>query len=643
MKLKAGHYLTTYISPPEISNLLNLQPRHDHNATVWFLSADGRLELQRHWEFERFSGYKHHGVTAPNLEALREFLGVLLKKVGLLWQDILGCWGTAGLEVGTTPESPDQRFSIHTMAHLFSVMANDTFRLNNGVTLGFGLDGGPDHMLGRTRHQYVGAVARDGHFSYFPAESPGRLFDAASKLYGLEAGSLMALATASDATVEIDVTRYLDNSQFCDAYPAETMDVYATAERVVKDIDRLVVRCLTTLENTGFTSEEQTASATMKVVQSMSTTILARNVDRAIQEFEIRPTQTSLAMAGGFALNCPANSWLMEKYRFKSFFGSPCANDAGQSIGLGLMGFHGLLGPDLVTSEAGAFLGEGIDDLNKTLADLSEHIDSVSTDIDRFVDDVIRQPVAWVEGRAEAGPRALGHRSLLCDPRSQKGRDQLNLIKHRQWWRPVAPIVLRERFEDFFRNASDSPFMLRTFDVRPDQQHRIPGVLHLDGTARCQTIGPEVGLLYDMIQNYARKTGIPMLGNTSLNDKGQPIVQTAAETIAFCIARKVQVVYIDGFRIELNSKPTNGLVKKSRRTWTEASMDEFPTDSGNPFKLAPADLYFLATQIDLQRTCDLKTQAGASAVRIAAAAHYQLFPADLSWVESFVTRKQISK
>jgi hypothetical protein len=165
---------------------------------------------------------------------------------------------------------------------------------------------------------------------------------------------------------------------------------------------------------------------------------------------------------------------------------------------------------------------------------------------------VQRGPLAWVDGAAEIGPRALGHRSILADPRTPASRDALNRCKGRQWWRPVAPIVLAEEAADWFEIDRPSPYMLETAAVRPDAVSRVPAIAHLDGTARLQTLTAAADpQLYAAIAAFHRATGVPVLCNTSLNDKGEPIVNTAAEALTFCVRKGLTVAYVEGRRIAL--------------------------------------------------------------------------------------------
>ena len=141
--------------------------------------------------------------------------------------------------------------------------------------------------------------------------------------------------------------------------------------------------------------------------------------------------------------------------------------------------------------------------------------------------------VGWFQGGSEFGPRALGNRSILADPRNASMKDLLNArVKHRQAFRPFAPIVLVERAHEVFEGDEDSPFMLLAKRVRPDWVDRIPAIVHVDGTARVQTVRREHNeRLYLLLAEFEKITGIPVLLNTSFNIRGEPIVETPADAM----------------------------------------------------------------------------------------------------------------
>ncbi|MDX3234088.1 carbamoyltransferase C-terminal domain-containing protein, partial [Streptomyces sp. ME19-01-6] len=166
----------------------------------------------------------------------------------------------------------------------------------------------------------------------------------------------------------------------------------------------------------------------------------------------------------------------------------------------------------------GAYLGHSDDDLAAALAGFEEFIADVTpADARMVVEDLRAGPVVWVDGRAELGPRALGHRSILADPRTVESKDELNRIKQREWWRPVAPMIREEDFGDWFEAPRTSPYMLETFLVRRDRAELVPAIAHLDRSARVQTVNREQNpFIHDVLSAFVEATGVPILCNTSL-------------------------------------------------------------------------------------------------------------------------------
>ena len=165
-----------------------------------------------------------------------------------------------------------------------------------------------------------------------------------------------------------------------------------------------------------------------------------------------------------------------------------------------------------------------------------------------FVEALVKGHIlVWLNQNAEIGPRALGNRSLIAATTSMEVKDKLNSIKKRQWWRPVAPLVMDELGDEFFSNYRTSLNMLLNFVVKPEKRDVIPAVIHHDGTARVQSVSNSSNaVLYSLLQAYYSRTGIPLLCNTSLNDAGEPIINTIEEAIEFALHKGLQTVCING-------------------------------------------------------------------------------------------------
>ncbi|AWP22867.1 carbamoyltransferase [Acidiferrobacter sp. SPIII_3] len=245
-----------------------------------------------------------------------------------------------------------------------------------------------------------------------------------------------------------------------------------------------------------------------------------------------------LCFAGGTALNCSANDRLWRESPFRRVFIPPAPSDAGTALGCAIYGLTEILKAPCRYRWNTDFLGPArapgaIDDALHTACDLViERPDDLSA---RIADLLAHSRVVGLyQGRSEFGPRALGHRSILGDPRDVRVRDWINArVKQREWFRPLAPIVLLEEAERFFEIKGPSPFMQFAAGVRPEATTVIPAVTHIDNTARLQTVADsDDPLLRRILADFARRTGVPVLLNTSFNRKEEPIVETVDEALA---------------------------------------------------------------------------------------------------------------
>jgi carbamoyltransferase len=247
-----------------------------------------------------------------------------------------------------------------------------------------------------------------------------------------------------------------------------------------------------------------------------------------------RTGQRDLVLAGGLALNCVANTRLYDEGPFDRVWVQPAAGDAGTALGAALhvaADFGEPAGP--MTS---ADLGRDWSDdelehwLRRAALPYERPADVADTVAQALSEDRL---VAWFQGRAEFGPRALGHRSLLAHPGRRSTVDRLNEVKGREQFRPVAPMVLAERAGELFaRGPIPSPYMLFVHDVVAEWRDRIPAVLHVDGTARIQTVSAELQpLLARMLRAFERRTSLPVVVNTSLNTAGRPMVDDPRDAL----------------------------------------------------------------------------------------------------------------
>ncbi len=249
----------------------------------------------------------------------------------------------------------------------------------------------------------------------------------------------------------------------------------------------------------------------------------------------------NLCIAGGVALNCVANGRIAREAGFENVWIQPAAGDDGIAIGCAYYGLHEIQRKPRTFVMTHSYVGRSYSDADIGAATgaavfrLETKINK-SEDICRDTARVLAEGnvVGWFQGRSEFGPRALGNRSIIADPRTPEMKDILNArVKHRQPFRPFAPIVLAERARDIFEGEEDSPFMLIAKRVRPEWRDKIPAIVHVDGTARVQTVRPETNdRLYRLLKAFDAITGVPVLINTSFNVKGEPIVETPDDAVA---------------------------------------------------------------------------------------------------------------
>jgi carbamoyltransferase len=268
-----------------------------------------------------------------------------------------------------------------------------------------------------------------------------------------------------------------------------------------------------------------------------------------------------LCLAGGVALNCVANGRILREGPFRQLFIQPAAGDAGGALGVAAFLQHHLFQVPRRNVMRHAFLGPsfGRDEIRALLrvkGAVFEELDEtalLATTAQAIAD---QQVVGWFQGRMEFGPRALGARSILADPRNPENRDRVNLkIKFRESFRPFAPAVRRERAGDFFELEPESPFMLLVAQAR-DGQRRLPATTHVDGSARVQTVDGETNpLFHRLLGEFERLTGTPVLINTSFNVRGEPIVCSPADALRCFLETGMDLLVIDRFVLRKSEQP----------------------------------------------------------------------------------------
>jgi carbamoyltransferase len=259
-----------------------------------------------------------------------------------------------------------------------------------------------------------------------------------------------------------------------------------------------------------------------------------------------------LCLGGGSTLNSVANQKIRELSGFEDVFVPAPTGDSGNAIGVALWGYHNLLDqPCHARRLPSAALGRPYSDAEIDAAiayagDAVEVRDAYPAEVARLIAD--GNVVGWVQGRSEMGPRALGHRSILADPRRSDIRDYLNItVKHREPFRPYAPSALAEHASDWFDFEGASPFMLFVPAVRADKRSTVPAITHVDGTARLQTVEAAAEPAYHALINaFYQLTGVPLVLNTSYNDNGEPIVETPCDAVLTFLRTEIDYLVLEG-------------------------------------------------------------------------------------------------
>lgn len=337
-------------------------------------------------------------------------------------------------------------------------------------------------------------------------------------------------------------------------------------------------------------------------VQEVTETVMLRMARHVYKETR----EKNLCLAGGVALNCVGNGRILRETEFENLWIQPAAGDAGGALGAALSVWYQCLGNKRELDEfsrentdamKGALLGNSFsnDEVKTTLGGIGAKYKKL--DRGDLIETVARllaegKVVGWFQGRMEFGPRALGARSILGDPRSPEMQSQLNLkIKFRESFRPFAPAILREKLTDYFELDQDSPYMLLVAPVREDkripvaesdtkgiaklkiQRSQIPAVTHVDFSARIQSVTREENpIFYDLIRKFEELTNCPVLINTSFNVRGEPIVCTPEQAFNCFVRTEMDFLVIEDFLLDKNEQPDK--LKISDNSW----QNEFPLD-----------------------------------------------------------------
>jgi carbamoyltransferase len=281
--------------------------------------------------------------------------------------------------------------------------------------------------------------------------------------------------------------------------------------------------------------------------------VLEENVLKMVNWFQEKTGEKNLCMAGGVALNCVLNGVIRDEGKFENIWVQPASGDSGTALGAalwvdaqqgGTRNFkmdHCYWGPEYTDEEVENFL--------KWTKVPYRKLENVAEETAKIL--AADKIIGWFQGRMEFGPRALGGRSILASPIHAEMQQKLNEIKDREDFRPVAPVVLESDAGEWFEDAGFSPFMLFVYKVKRDKADKIPAVRHIDGTSRIQTINEEQHpLYYNLLKEFKKLTGVPVLINTSFNTRGEPIVCTPRDAIECFWTSPFDALVINSFLLE---------------------------------------------------------------------------------------------
>ena len=414
------------------------------------------------------------------------------------------------------------------------------------VTDGYGDDAAQSAYVGQDNH-----LERLWHGNFF--DSLGMLYTAVTMHLGFkmfEEGTVMALAASGGPTY---VRRFADlihlkpDGQFAvnrdyvcyDRFglnkplQKKFTEVFGPARRADEPI-------LDRHRDLAFALQANLEEAMLHVVRDLSNRHRSRN----------------LVLAGGVALNCVANSRVLQDTDYDSIWIPPCPSDSGAPLGSALWHHHQTLGHARQLELSHAYYGKGYSE-----EEIVRAMEGAGLSYQRLSDAELLPCVArkladgriigWFQGRAEVGPRALGNRSILADARDPEIKDRINKqVKHRQPFRPFAPAVLEERLSDYFEMTHKGPFMTFAPRVRPDKEWVIPACVHVDGTARVQTVNREMNpLFHRLIRAFDTLTGVPVVLNTSFNVR-EPIVQRPEDAVSCYLRTSMDALVIGNFYSE---------------------------------------------------------------------------------------------
>lgn len=548
---------------------------HDSSVTAF---QDG--EIIMHFELERHFGIKHlPGVDFGN--AVGETIDLLLNKLNWNSEDIdaiifcgLRDWGgnwtnTEFKDIvkdhiySRNPDDPyviwstDWRGISRTfvgITHHVNHMAYSYYTSPFTNSILFSIDGQGDFGINctygigsKSRINYLGNTSWNNPLK-IPFANIGISYSLLGILFpflGLDplacAGKAMGLSSYGEP---VNAWRSLVREILFPKNTADYIDDIDIWVATKKNIENLKSHVLIDYDN----PESKDVQNLMATIQDEFEQYMALSIKKISDFYQIN----SLCLSGGCSLNCQANSRLLKEKSVNKIYIPPACSDSGLSMGAGLYYWHHILGNKFNGCfKNKAYLGDflNFNQKNNFKKVFKKELNERDL-LDLVTEELCKGKIfGWVQGRSEVGPRALGNRSILCAPYPSQMKDKVNdKIKHREFWRPFAPVCLEEFVQDWFEIDHPQPYMLECPSVKFNKRELIPAVTHIDGSARVQTVNYfDNSLLYKLLKKFHKKTGIPILMNTSFNDRNKPIVNDMETIIKLLVDTDLDYVVVGNY------------------------------------------------------------------------------------------------
>lgn len=406
--------------------------------------------------------------------------------------------------------------------------------------------------LGSTKRLYQRGDSDDslGNFYKIVSGCIGfRFFDNKGYYYP-EAGKTMGLAPYGDARYYDEISsfvKYGENGQ---------VKILLSDKKFQETLNRI-------LEEDGKASNEFMCKASIAWAAQK---VLEEALIFFGQYLYEKTKMKKMCYSGGVALNCVANGKLLKELPFDEIFVFPACGDNGTAVGCAYYGYYNENTSDIKSKKnyfEAPYFGRTYseEEIQKVLENdkvISKKVDNVA---ELAAESIAKgKIIAWYQGGCELGPRALGHRSILADPRNSDIKDILNKrVKFREGFRPFAPSVLYDSMDLFFEEKVASPYMLLALSIKFEMRQKVPGIVHVDGTARLQTVTKEINGEYaDLIKYFEKITGIPMIVNTSFNVKGEPICETPEDAVACFLKTEIDILFLGNYVVYKKEEKSNG-------------------------------------------------------------------------------------